>query len=409
MRSHERGCKVITYCKRQIKNLNVFYKQQRMPEDKVFWCIVPVFCITGLICSMISICQFLEAPAIISTFFCAIFPVFIMLRCRKTKETQRCYKVFCLIENCALIPIAFVMNGGMHSGMPLYCLGGTVLGVFCVTRKDRLITVMAAIGITANLFADSILYPQVISKMDIGIVEEDILLGFLFVAIGMIIITNSLLSGQIERGYREINNGIIEILGSAIEFRSAETGNHIKNIRELMRILLESANEVVEGHSYLEEEIKIISSAAMLHDIGKIIIPDVILNKPGKLTEEEFEIIKSHPIEGCRIIEEMKEMQGTEYFCYSYEICRHHHEAYDGSGYPDGLKGDEIPFVSQLASLADVYEALSSKRAYKSPCSAEEVHRIITEECKGRFSEDVFKCYRYARGKMDLTVRNVEK
>lgn len=206
---------------------------------------------------------------------------------------------------------------------------------------------------------------------------------------------------QIEHVHRNVNNGIKEMLRSVIEFESGETGKHSRNVRDIMRILLEAANCTVENQYFSEEEINIIASAAVLHDIGKIAIPDAILNKPEKLTEKEFEIVKTHPEAGCRMIETMKDMQGTKYFKYSYEICKYHHEAYDGSGYPEGISGDDIPFVSQLASLADVYEALRSKRVYKDSYDVDEVYRIITTECKGKFSDDVMKCYRYARNEMD--------
>lgn len=386
------------------QSIKLFLKRQIMPEDKIFWCIVPLFCLFAIVCTAVSLFQMLKAHAVISTALCAVFPVIVMIVCSKTGQTQRGYRFFCLMENCALMPLAFVMNGGMHSGMPIYCLGGAVLGAFCVEKKDRLVTVIAALIVNANLFVDSMIDPGKVNGIGSRIAEEDILLGFIFVLIGMVVVITSLLGGQIERGYREMNNGIIQMLGSLIECRNIETGNHTKNIKELMTILLEAANAVVADHSYTKEEIAIISSAAVLHDIGKIMIPDSILQKPGKLTEEEFEIMKTHALEGCRIIETMKDIQGMEYYCYSYEICRHHHEAYDGSGYPDGISGDSIPFISQLASLADVYEALRSRRAYKEPFSSEKTYRIITEESKGKFSEDVLKCYRYARRKMDSAV-----
>jgi len=148
-----------------------------------------------------------------------------------------------------------------------------------------------------------------------------------------------------------------------------------------------------------------IGSASLLHDIGKVSIPDYILNKPGKLTEEEYEIMKKHPLDGCRMIETMKEYQDPEYYQYVYEICRHHHEKYDGSGYPDGLMGEEIPLVSQLASVADVYEALTSKRGYKEAFSPEQAADIILNQSPGYYSDRVLECFRLSAPKFEELVQ----
>ena len=140
-----------------------------------------------------------------------------------------------------------------------------------------------------------------------------------------------------------------------------------------------------------------ISDAAALHDIGKIAIPDEVLLKPGRLTPEEFEIMKTHTTKGCEILESLNYAQDEEYYRYSYEICRHHHERYDGKGYPDGLVGDEIPICAQLVSVADVYDALVNERCYKDAFSKEDAYRmIITGEC-GVFSPKLMESFRKVR------------
>jgi putative two-component system response regulator len=137
-----------------------------------------------------------------------------------------------------------------------------------------------------------------------------------------------------------------------------------------------------------------IVSTSSLHDVGKISIPDNVLLKPGKLTQEEYEYMKSHTTRGSEILSEFKDIWDDEYRKTSYEICRYHHERYDGRGYPDGLKGDEIPISAQIVSIADVYDALVSERVYKSAYTKDEAfHMIVTGEC-GVFSPKLLECFR---------------
>ncbi len=136
-----------------------------------------------------------------------------------------------------------------------------------------------------------------------------------------------------------------------------------------------------------------IVAASSLHDIGKIAIPDNILLKPAKLTQDEFEYMKSHTTRGSEILSSFKDIWEEEYQKIGYEICRHHHEKYDGKGYPDGLAGEEIPISAQLVSIADVYDALVSERVYKNAYSTDEAfHMIVTGEC-GVFSPKLLECF----------------
>ena len=119
-----------------------------------------------------------------------------------------------------------------------------------------------------------------------------------------------------------------------------------------------------------------------MHDIGKIAIPDAVLNKPGRLTAEEFEIMKTHSLKGCELLQSINEGQDEEYYRFCYDICRSHHERWDGSGYPDGLAGNNIPIWAQVVSLADVYDALTSERVYKAAYThAQAVSMILNGEC----------------------------
>ena len=137
--------------------------------------------------------------------------------------------------------------------------------------------------------------------------------------------------------------------------------------------------------------------ASVLHDIGKIGIPDSILLKPGRLTNEEFEIMKSHTTLGCEILEKSYRKKDTDFYRYSYDICRHHHERWDGRGYPDHLKGEELSIGVQVVSVADVYDALISPRVYKEPFSKDKAYDMITGGECGQFSPDVMECFALAK------------
>lgn len=192
---------------------------------------------------------------------------------------------------------------------------------------------------------------------------------------------------------KQANQFVIDALCTTVEFRSLESGEHIKRIRLLIKILLE---DVKHFYPLTDEQIEVIANASAVHDIGKVAIPDSILQKPGRLTNEEFEIMKTHTLRGCEILSSLgyMQVQATEYYTYCYEICRYHHERWDGRGYPDNLVGDNIPIWAQAASIADVYDALTSKRVYKDAYSHEEaVRMILNGEC-GQFNPVILDCFK---------------
>ncbi|HEY9061283.1 MAG TPA: HD domain-containing phosphohydrolase [Pseudobacteroides sp.] len=191
---------------------------------------------------------------------------------------------------------------------------------------------------------------------------------------------------------RNTNNRLIEVLSSVVESRDVESGNHIQRIKGMTKVLLTSIMENYPEYGLSQEQIEIMSSAATMHDIGKIAIPDNILLKPGRLTVEEFEVMKEHTIRGCKIINSASVIQDEEYYKYCYDICRHHHERYDGKGYPDGLKGDDISIVAQVVSVVDVYDALISRRCYKEAYEEGKVFdMILNGEC-GVFNPKLIEC-----------------
>ena len=192
------------------------------------------------------------------------------------------------------------------------------------------------------------------------------------------------------------NEFLVNALSSVVEFRSLESGEHISRVRKITGIMLKHLVALYPEYSYLKQDIPMIVNASALHDIGKIAIPDSILLKPGRLTQEEFEIMKSHTTQGCEILENFKQDE-TDFYKYSYDICRYHHERYDGKGYPDHLKGDEIPIWAQAVSIVDVYDALISPRVYKEPYRADEAIRMIHDGECGVFSNKILECFDSAK------------
>lgn len=192
---------------------------------------------------------------------------------------------------------------------------------------------------------------------------------------------------------RQSKENVIDILGTVVEYRNLESGEHIKRVKGYTRILAERMMKDYPEYGLTQDKIEIIVSASALHDIGKIAIPDSILLKPGKLTNDEFEYMKSHTTRGCEILSNIENTWDQEYGKYTYEICRYHHERYDGKGYPDGLKGEEIPVSAQIVSIADVYDALVNERVYKSAFAKEKAFQmIVTGEC-GVFSPKLLDCF----------------
>ena len=184
---------------------------------------------------------------------------------------------------------------------------------------------------------------------------------------------------------------MINILSHIVEVRNGESGLHVLHVRAITDFFL---RKLRDSYGLSEEDIVLMSDASALHDIGKICIDEAILNKPGKLTAEEFAIMKTHTIVGAEMLESEPLHQDNPLLQAAYQICRWHHERYDGRGYPDGLKGEEIPIAAQVVALADVYDALTAERVYKSAFDHETaVKMIINGEC-GAFNPLLIDCLR---------------
>lgn len=207
---------------------------------------------------------------------------------------------------------------------------------------------------------------------------------------------NKLLQLQADK-LKKSNTNIIEILGTVVEYRDFESGEHINRVKGYTRILAERLAVEYPEYGLDQDKIDVIVSASALHDVGKIAIPDNILLKPGRLTDEEFACMKTHTTRGGEILQNIRNAWDDEYGKISYQICRHHHEKFDGRGYPDGLVGDDIPIAAQIVSIADVYDALVNERVYKDAFPKEEAFRMITEGECGKFNPKLLECFRIER------------
>lgn len=201
----------------------------------------------------------------------------------------------------------------------------------------------------------------------------------------------SLVSSQIQEKERN-NHIIISILSEVVGLKNGESRKHILSVSRITELLLSRVMQRTSRYHLTWQDEALITNAAVLHDIGKIGIDEKILNKPGKLTKEEFEIMKTHTLIGAKMVENLEAFQKEPFVKVTYAICRWHHERWDGRGYPDGLKGDAIPISAQIVSIADVYDALTSKRVYKDAFAHEKaIQMILDGEC-GRFNPLLLDC-----------------
>lgn len=188
----------------------------------------------------------------------------------------------------------------------------------------------------------------------------------------------------------DLHRGTIETLATAIEFRDVESGQHTSRIYGMTKYVLTHTDF---GKGLSADTIENIARGSIMHDVGKIAISDVILNKPGKLTNEEYEIMKQHTTKGAELLEQVCRTQAHESYRYAKEIAHHHHERWDGRGYPEGLKGDQISIAAQVVSIVDVYDALVSVRVYRKPYSSDEAVQMIREGKCGAFNPHLVECF----------------
>lgn len=193
---------------------------------------------------------------------------------------------------------------------------------------------------------------------------------------------------------RRRNSNMLELFANVVETRHLESGEHVRRVKGYTKILAQEMASKYPKHNLTDHLVDVIAEASVLHDIGKISISDSILLKPGKLTADEYEEMKLHTVRGCELFNNIAGMWDEEYGRICYEICRYHHERYDGRGYPDGLMGESIPISAQIVAVADVYDALVHERCYKEAFAKSEAFSMIMNGECGKFSPEVIDCFR---------------
>jgi hypothetical protein len=206
---------------------------------------------------------------------------------------------------------------------------------------------------------------------------------------------------------------MVTMLSHIVEFRNGESGMHVLHINTITEMLLRELlrrckKQNITKYNINKNDIGIICTASSMHDIGKITIPDEILNKPGKLTPEEFNIMKAHTVNCAQMLNAVPVGKDEPLMKYAYEICRWHHERWDGKGYPDGLKGDEIPISAQIVSIADVYDALTSERCYKHAFTHEKALEMIHNNECGVFNPLLIECLDAIADKLVISLQTFD-
>ena len=196
---------------------------------------------------------------------------------------------------------------------------------------------------------------------------------------------------------QSMSESLIDVLGDVVESRDPDSGDHIQRVKGYTYLLASRVMEELPEYGLTQHEVNLMTFASALHDVGKIAISDTILLKPGRLTDHEFEIMKTHCEKGCSIIRKMAGSWSEEYLAMGLAICGSHHEKWDGRGYPQGLRGDEIPIAAQIVSIADIYDALTTDRVYKEAYSCDKAFAMIMDGECGAFSEKLLACFRQCR------------
>lgn len=206
---------------------------------------------------------------------------------------------------------------------------------------------------------------------------------------------------------KKYQNKLIETLSDILEFRNLEPNLHVQRIEQITELIANSFSNLYPVYQLTSEKIETIVNASVLHDIGKICIPDNILLKPGRLSDQEFELVKSHTTKGCEIVERLEMIEEHDFAEVCRQIVRHHHERFDGSGYPDGLVGEEIPLPAQIVSLADAYDGLVSNSIYKRGYSHEKAYNMIMNGECGAFSDHMLGALTKVRKQIEGIYDNI--
>ena len=326
--------------------------------------------------------------------FCGSLLVCVLQRLTMRKKvSERFVMVLCYVQMLMVCIYAGILSvQSSNYGIPATSIVVfiSLLPLSIDDRPVRMYLVMAAES-AAYLSASFLLKSRSAFSLDILNIGTFLLIGM--VLYGVICVRNVREISQSLR-VEKIQQSVISSLATVVEERDENTGEHIQRTSEYVRMLSDAMKADSRYVSVSAEFLNNVQLAAPLHDMGKIRIPDAILNKPGRLTDEEYAVMKRHSAYGAEIIEKtLQVIEEEDYYNVAKNIARHHHERWDGKGYPDGLKGGEIPLEARIMALADVYDALVSKRVYKEAFSKEKACEILREGTGTQFDPDLTRLF----------------
>ncbi len=326
--------------------------------------------------------------------FCGSLLVCVLQRLTMRKKVpERFVIVLCYVQMLMVCIYAGILSvQSSNYGIPATSIVVfiSLLPLSIDDRPVRMYLVMAAES-AAYLSASCLLKSRSAFSLDILNIGTFLLIGM--VLYGVICVRNVREISQSLR-VEKIQQSVISSLATVVEERDENTGEHIQRTSEYVRMLSDAMKADSRYVSVSAEFLNNVQLAAPLHDMGKIRIPDAILNKPGRLTDEEYAVMKRHSAYGAEIIEKtLQVIEEEDYYNVAKNIARHHHERWDGKGYPDGLKGGEIPLEARIMALADVYDALVSKRVYKEAFSKEKACEILREGAGTQFDPDLTRLF----------------
>lgn len=335
--------------------------------------------IAGSVVSAIISLALGSSPVAIGAFlFTAVFAVICLIISLNSKDVIYAAVLFSVVANFLLFPVMFFFSGGYHGGMPMWLLLSLVISWVIIRKKILYVVYIASIVFQSGCILYSEAHPELVVPFEnehavaIDVIQSLILVSLIF---GFIIKYQNRAYEKkkeeldeanllLEKANERITMQSMYALAKTIDAKDKYTNGHSMRVAKYSRMIAERLN-------FSEEEQENLYHMAMLHDIGKIGVPDAIINKPSGLTNEEYYVIKSHPSMGADILSEMPEFEDIGIG------ARWHHERYDGSGYPDGLKGEDIPLNARIISVADAYDAMTSNRSYRTYMSQETVRNEL--------------------------------
>lgn len=353
--------------------------------------IAVIIAIGGAVVSVIISVALGSSPLAITAFLLtAIFSVFCLVLSLKSKDVIYAAVLYAIVANFIMFPVMYFTSGGYHGGMPLWLLLSLVISWVVIRKRILYIIYTLALIFQSGCIMVSKAHPELVimfpseNAVAFDVIQSLVLVSLIFGAI--IKYMNrayeqkkqelDIANTQLEEANTRITLQSMYTLAKTIDAKDKYTNGHSMRVAKYSKM-------IAERMGLAESQIEEIYNMAMLHDIGKIGIPDAIINKTSRLTDEEYDIIKTHPAMGYDILSEMPEIQSIGIG------ARWHHERFDGRGYPDGLRGEEIPLSARIIGVADAYDAMTSNRSYRSYMPQAAVKSELEKGMGTQFDPDI--------------------